>query len=61
MNIGGDEYFKGVKIPDNMKERFNGNDAKIVVVSTKSYCLEDLSICINHPYEEGCLKDSIDD
>lgn len=41
MNIH-DNDFKEIKIPDNMKERFNGNDGKIIIVSTEKYCLEDL-------------------
>lgn len=38
-----------------MKERFNGNDGKIIIVSTESYSSEDLDslhVCANHPYEE---------
>lgn len=63
MNIR-DNDFKEIKIPDNMKERFNNSDTKIIIVSTESYSSEDLDnlrVCVNHPCEEGCLKDGIGD
>lgn len=63
MNIR-DNDFEEIKIPDNMKERFNNSDTKIIIVSTESYSSEDLDnlhVCANHSYEEGCLKDGIGD
>jgi len=45
MDTGND--FKGVKIPDGMKERFNNSDTKIIIVSTKGYSIENLKCSCN--------------